>query len=399
MVACLSVAAYAIFCHFFLYESQETRIFRWLFYFLAAVGLVSAVVTTIPAYRAVIPFVLACKLLGSVLPLLAVSRRLMLGSWYDRMVWCGIFANLVAQTILFARLSGKVDEQSVWATLYAFNGFIMLHLLLLSSALYERMRRISFERQQLKSALATAQLLKEAAHTIANDQRSFLAMVAHELRGPLAVARNAGFNLRMMLAAAPEPHISKRLDRVDHSMQQMASLIEVCLSHERQGLAQPLSLQQNVRIADVNSAALGLMSDAVQARVQWAALGELSLQTLPANTALLAIALRNLVENACRYDTSGAPVEVVWQLEETQWRLSVLDRGPGIPAEQIGQLFEPFKRGAQDSAGTEGLGLGLYIIKRIASMLSASVQAQAREDGGGGSVFYLLLPVSAGTKK
>ena len=397
VIACLSVAAYAIFCHYFLYENQESRVFRWLFYFLAAVGLLGAMATIMPALRSFVPLILICKLVGSILPIIVASRRLIHGSGYDRVVWVGIFANVVAQTILFARLSGKVDEQSIWATLHAFNAFIVLHLLLLSFALYERMRRVNKERHQYRSDLATQQLLSAAAHKIAIDQRSFLSMVAHELRGPLAVARSAGYNLRQMLGATPEPNTSKRLDRVDQSLQQMASLIQVCLSHERQGAAQPLSLQESVCIADVNSTALGMMSDAVQARVQWAALGDLALQALPANTALLAIALRNLVENACRYDTSGAPVEVVWQLEETHWRLSVLDRGPGIPTEQIGQLFEPFKRGGQDSAGTEGLGLGLYIVKRIASMLNASVQAQAREDGG--SVFYLLLPVAADTKK
>jgi two-component system, sensor histidine kinase LadS len=402
VVTCLSVAMYAIFCHYFLYENRQSRVFRWLFYFLATVGLLGAVAISFSAFRGLLPLILLCKLAGSVLPTLVASRRLISGSWYDRIVWLGIFANIPAQTILLARVSGKIDEQSVWATLHVFNSIIVVHVLLLSFALFERMRRVNQERQQYYSELATEQLLNEAAHKIANDQRSFLAMVAHELRSPLAVARSAGYNLRQMLGAAAQPAVATRLDRVDHGLQQMGSLIEVCLSHERQGTAQPLSLQQNVPIADVNRNALGLMSDGVQERVLWGDLGDMASQQLPANTALLAIALRNLVENACRYDTSGAPVEVLWQREETHWRLSVLDRGPGIPADKLERLFEPFKRGAQDARASdgqgleaEGLGLGLYIIKRIASMLNANVQVQARK--GGGSVFYLQLPIAVNT--
>jgi two-component system, sensor histidine kinase LadS len=391
VILCLSVAAYAIFCHFFLYENQQARVFHGLFYVLAAIGLLSAALTVMPAFRAFIPLVVICKLGGTVLPILAISSRLIRGSAYTRVVWLGVVSNIVAQTILMARLTGTIDENSNWATLHVFNAIMVLHLLLLSFALFERMRRVNRERHQSQRELATQRLLKEASDKMAQDQRSFLAMVAHELRGPLAVARSASFNLRQLVSGSDNELINTRLDRTDGSLQQMAALIETCLSHERQGQAQPLSLQQEVCLVELQEQTMALLTEAARQRVLWPkSTGELAAQ---GNVALLAIALRNLIENACRYDLSGQAVEVNWQVHEHCLRINVQDRGLGIPQAKMTQLFEPFVRSGATNEATspepEGLGLGLYIVGRIASMHGGSAYAQPRE--GGGTAFVLEL--------
>ena len=66
--------------------------------------------------------------------------------------------------------------------------------------------------------------------------------------------------------------------------------------------------------------------------------------------------------------------------EPDLWRISVLDRDPGIPIGRIDQMFEPFLRGSHKD--DSGLGLSLYIVSRIASMHGAKAQVQPREEGG-----------------
>ncbi len=74
-------------------------------------------------------------------------------------------------------------------------------------------------------------------------------------------------------------------------------------------------------------------------------------------------------------------------------RVSVADRGPGLPTGEAGRLFEPYYR-AQEvrTSGTEGVGLGLSIVKSIVEAHAGRVGAEARR--GGGARFWFELPLS-----
>lgn len=89
--------------------------------------------------------------------------------------------------------------------------------------------------------------------------------------------------------------------------------------------------------------------------------------------------LTNLIENALRH--GGPQVEVATALAGDQVRLSVLDRGPGIPANDAERMLQPFTR-LNAARSTSGTGLGLAIVDRIAKMHHGSVQLLAREGGG-----------------
>lgn len=102
--------------------------------------------------------------------------------------------------------------------------------------------------------------------------------------------------------------------------------------------------------------------------------------------------LTNLIENALRHG-NGKDVELVASLaggSSPYIVLSVLDRGPGLPADQLARLFDPFARGDSARSG-KGTGLGLAIVKRIAAQHGGEVQLRNRE--GGGLEARVLLPV------
>ncbi len=90
-------------------------------------------------------------------------------------------------------------------------------------------------------------------------------------------------------------------------------------------------------------------------------------------------ALDNLIQNALRY--GGGAVEIETDFREGTARVSVLDRGPGIPAEEVQALKMPFARGSA-STGTAGAGLGLAIVERIARAHQARFDLLPREGGG-----------------
>ena len=106
-------------------------------------------------------------------------------------------------------------------------------------------------------------------------------------------------------------------------------------------------------------------------------------------------ALVNLLENAAKYSPADAPITVRARREGDQLRISVLDRGPGVPVEARERIFEPFYRPLASAPDVRGTGLGLSIARGLATAQGGSVDFQPRE--GGGSVFTLVLPAADGS--
>lgn len=104
--------------------------------------------------------------------------------------------------------------------------------------------------------------------------------------------------------------------------------------------------------------------------------------------------LGNLLENAVKYSPDGSEVYVSVEDRGDQIITSVCDRGIGIPADELGQVFERFHRGRQvSSTNYGGLGLGLYITKQIIERHGGSIWVESKE--GSGTTFYFNLPVAA----
>lgn len=103
---------------------------------------------------------------------------------------------------------------------------------------------------------------------------------------------------------------------------------------------------------------------------------------------LLAAALEHLVDNAVRYSPSGSPVHLAVVEAEGRVTTSIRDAGPGIAQGDIERIFQPFVRGS-NARDTEGSGLGLALVARIAAGHGGSVRA-ARS--GTGACFEVTLP-------
>ncbi|HUP64472.1 MAG TPA: ATP-binding protein [Thermoanaerobaculia bacterium] len=108
--------------------------------------------------------------------------------------------------------------------------------------------------------------------------------------------------------------------------------------------------------------------------------------------------LGNLVENALKYSPDGTDVEVEVELQDSKVTTSITDCGIGIPADEIGQVFERFHRGRQvSSTNYGGLGLGLYISKQIVERHHGSIWVDSRE--GHGTTFFFSIPTIAAESK
>ncbi len=219
-----------------------------------------------------------------------------------------------------------------------------------------------------------------------------LDLVSHELRTPLAA-----LSLRTEMLAQGVVSPAKQADyhrSVHGDVQRLATLVERVLDAARaERIAVPAA--QPVPVRTLVARGVRAARDATRLAGQ-----RLSLQVprdLPAvhaDAEVLARALRNLLENAAKYCPAGSAIDVRAELRDGELRLTVADRGPGIPTGERERVFVPFQRGSTAPSSISGSGLGLALVQSAARQHGGQVEVEDRE--GGGAVFTLRLPAERG---
>jgi len=205
-------------------------------------------------------------------------------------------------------------------------------------------------------------------------QKRFLGDIAHELCSPLARMQMA---LGILERDASGAHRAPT-DDLREELQQMSDLVNELLSFSKASLGKPGARLRSVKILDV----------AEKAVRREAAEAEITLRIPPglhalAKPDLLQRCLANLIRNAIRYAGHAGPITVSAKREGGDVSISVADRGPGIPADEITKIFDPFYR-IDDSRtrDTGGVGLGLAIVKTCAEACGGSVSCRNRIPSG-----------------
>jgi two-component system sensor histidine kinase KdpD len=101
--------------------------------------------------------------------------------------------------------------------------------------------------------------------------------------------------------------------------------------------------------------------------------------------------LVNLLDNACSYTPPGAPIEIRSEYEEKSLLISITDRGPGIPEEDLERIFDKFYR--VPGTATGGTGLGLSICRGLVEAHGGALTAENAPIGG--ARFMIFLPIGA----
>jgi len=213
------------------------------------------------------------------------------------------------------------------------------------------------------------------------DQQRLVQDAGHELRTPLTSLRTNISVLRRYDQLAPETR-SQVLDDIDGEARELTALVNelVELASERRS-EEP---EQVLRLGEVAERA----ADRVRRRVGREIVLTADATSVNGRPNALDRAIGNLLENAAKFDLTGAPIE----LSVARGRVQVDDRGPGIAPADLDRVFDRFYR-ALDARGRPGSGLGLAIVRDVAEQHGGTVFAQARA-GGGASVGF-VLPVLA----
>jgi signal transduction histidine kinase/ActR/RegA family two-component response regulator len=255
---------------------------------------------------------------------------------------------------------------------------------------------VSAVRTALRARRRQYQARGHIAELSAADRRKdeFLAVLAHELRNPLAPIRNSLHVLRLTGRhdAGAERVLQMMERQVGHMVRLVDDLLEV--SRITQGRIElrkePLELAAVVRVAVETSRPL---IEAAGHRIV--------LELPPEPVAVEGDAVRltqvvaNLLNNAAKYSDPGGRIALEVRREADSVAISVRDAGWGIPADMLPRLFDPFTQVARHAHRAQGgLGIGLTLVKTLVELHGGSVRAHS-EGEGRGSEFVIRLPLAA----
>ncbi|CAM3629706.1 HAMP domain-containing sensor histidine kinase [Bordetella flabilis] len=238
--------------------------------------------------------------------------------------------------------------------------------------------------RQIETRLATLNEVME-------QQRQMNALLAHEMRAPVATISAAVQSLEMVLEGSDE-QVDSRLQRIGRAVARLTELMDQLLGQE--------SIYDDAVAPQQASVDLSRLAADVVAAVQADIAHRLQLEApAPAmawcDGPLTGVVLRNLVHNAAKYSPADQPIVIqVGTLtargERSAW-IAVQDRGPGIEKEDQDRIFDPhFRRAAHRE--TKGLGLGLYLVRKICERQGGTLTVES--EPGQGARFTITLPIA-----
>lgn len=313
---------------------------------------------------------------GGPIALVLMGQR---GSRFDMtLIWqteIFLFMVLVA-TAIFAEMVGRYRRAE------GAKDTALEHLAQSEHLLEERIEQRTAELFATQEALGLA-LASE--RTLRQEQRQFFQMISHEFRTPLAVIDSAAAEQ----LAFPSPELVSQMERaaqIRRACRRLTSLVDSCLVNDRMDKTGFTLHAAPVAVAD-------LLEHAGQL-VHWSPRHRLHLftQAAPAqwvcDSALIRIALSNLVDNAVKYAKAGEIFITATKNEAGLLELSVADDGSGISLEVMNKMFDQFERGNRTDQA-RGFGLGLWVARRIARLHGGDIQVESNP--GSGTCFTLTV--------
>jgi len=231
-----------------------------------------------------------------------------------------------------------------------------------------------------------------AERTASNRRlRRFVADASHELRTPLTSIRGYSEMLRRGAAESPEDaELARR--RIEEESIRMTGLVDDMLVLARLDQGRPLEQEP----VDLQAIATDAVADArVVAPQREILLTSSGTVVVNGDDTRLRQVLGNLVRNAIVHTPPQTPIDISLSTEDSMAKLSIADHGPGLSAEEVDRIFEPFYRADPSrSRDNGGAGLGLSIVSAVVTAQGGRVKV--RETDGGGATFEVDLPL-AGT--
>ncbi len=291
------------------------------------------------------------------------------------------------------------DEQ--WTIAVGIGSLVCLFIGLLGSA-YPRL--LSSLDEQTAAARENARLYQELRIAYAKlselDQLkdAFLLTASHELRTPLTIMQGYLELLREMEDASPDLRRSF-LIRACRACDELVLLQANIMDASRIEIDAASLHCSSVVLKDICTTVVDLFEPLIIQEQRHIEIDVAEAIRVWADETRLKQILHNLIANALRYSPQQTPIRITAALEQKarMARISVVDRGSGIPADRKQAIFDKFVRLERDMHGTvRGSGLGLYITRQLVQAMNGTITVESSGVAGAGSTFSFMLPLAQG---
>ena len=276
---------------------------------------------------------------------------------------------------------------------------LMIAIVLLTATLFAVWRgreanseAVKLVRYRMENERMVAQLREHMASAVrANEEKTrFIAAAAHDLRQPLHALGLFAASAEQRLRDSREYPLIKNMTRATAALEHSFSAI-LDISRLDAGSVTPdtqafpvrdLFRRMYLRFAgDAETRGLAL---------RFSAAGKI----IRSDPQLLERVIANLLQNALRYTSTGGVIVAARRSGDSSVRIEVRDSGMGIPENQLGLIFEEFYQvGNAERDRSQGLGMGLAIVRRICGLLGHQLDVKSKV--GGGSVFSVTVPAES----
>jgi two-component system, OmpR family, sensor histidine kinase KdpD len=247
---------------------------------------------------------------------------------------------------------------------------------------------VALEQQRLAAEAEAARPIAEADRT----RTALLTAVSHDLRTPLASAKAAVTSLRSPDITWSAADRAELLATADESLDKLSRLVGNLLDMSRLQAGAMAVFCRPTGLDDVVAVALDQLGPA--SRKVIVDIPD-SLPEVQADPAILERVIVNLTGNALRYSPPGKPPLLAASALGDRVELRVVDRGPGIPADDLDRIFVPFQR-LGDTDNTSGVGLGLALSRGLTEVMGGTLDPE--ETPGGGLTMIISLLAAPGGK-
>jgi hypothetical protein len=251
---------------------------------------------------------------------------------------------------------------------------------------YAKVTRDMTERRRLEELERSSRMMSE-----------FLAMLAHELRNPLAPIRNAVSV--MQLEPLTSPALRNCRDIIDRQLTHVTRLVDDLLDIGRLTTGKIKLRQEQLRMEEVVARSVETVRPLVETRrhTLMLELPSHSVQVMGDGTRLSQI-LQNLLINAAKYTPDGGRITVKVEQSDGLVTTSVTDNGRGLEPGDLESIFELFRQGSHGTATESGLGIGLTLARSLAELHGGALHASSPGPGQGSTFFFRMpaVPMQAG---
>ncbi len=222
-------------------------------------------------------------------------------------------------------------------------------------------------------------------------KRTFLSLISHKLRTPLAAVTGFADILMEEIDPVKDPLAGKAIRTIRAQGGKVSELVDKLLSYTTIESPDVMISVEPFALDSAVAEAVGSMSEKIAARGAVIDAPPSGI-TLDADRRLIVESLKNLLDNAIKFNLKEAPLVVVRAEAQGGWAaVTVADTGPGVPPEELERVFSRFHQVEKDFTGQqEGMGLGLAFVRKVATLHGGN--AVLRSKLGAGSEVTITLP-------